>query len=1048
MKHFIAFIYSAMSLLFLATCSYNPVSQRQISDEELLEFVYHNHKLPDTEPISLETYKSSVQLQRAAWDVNQDGQEEIVFSVDFSMPDMVYILVVSPQNDSMHELFFSEKFGWYDLNGRFIFQDGYLFLNYLSKGGGSNIRASDWEQEVVRCSADACSSFSYVKYAWMFSFGVYGEEPITETSVAQTFFNEDTVTVREYLYRDGKYHTTNTCYNQAGKESIVSAMKNLKTLGPVKTTQYHWDGSEFTLVFEKEETPAISFERFGQEKPVSMFRQTLYALHDRWENGEVSEEKIEQDYLHFFDISPASYSPCSLDSPKSIASAYADDFGAEVVRAKEGCRLKVWQSPDWEKIQNLKEIKAIGTFDFTCDADFTRLLWLDINADDVKELFVLTQNGFDETVYIFRAENTLQQIGTFSGFMREPNFRGIEWEWREGKFFLLVGKPFWKDQACRNNLDCYEAIDYPFDAYFWDETARLFAPTCDITLPADEFAACQNIQEQALSAALTLVAQTATSAALSATPTPTASATPTMTPTRTPVPTSTVWRVEPVSTPVAKTYKPLDYFGVEDLPSFGMGKRWETHPPIDYDGDGKADFFDQLYTKLTSEESNEFHQALMTFWDTHGIAPEIDASQFAVLDALDIDLDRDGKRETAFAYVLGESPSAVFGVAVMRDGQILDSTPLDWQGEYVREMRLIGVPISSRQIALLAHLTTVVGGSGIYPRIYRRLLTFEENKLRIVWDWEYFGGGRGGAGFQHYQNEKIRFVNLTGQPEANLLLSRASEQISLSADNPANYLNYALQLPGELVFSWADGEYLLTHFYDDGSLVPIRPLHFITHAPKMDTPLTLDGDKNDWYQVEYRDTLQGFGEETGYRSAGLRSFRMAWDETSLYYSIYADPNSTVWLALDMDLQGDFDSRALDDDDRLFRFQLKDGIKCMLTESAFIHPSYKPLAVQNMPPTFPYGECVIEGNIPFSDLGNPPSLSPSSGFILRTQPFKKDYIATNFLFSQYFPIAEKIIGFALFAENKNSAILLNPEKLLPFDPQDPTTWGTLIFISDR
>ncbi len=555
----------------------------------------------------------------------------------------------------------------------------------------------------------------------------------------------------------------------------------------------------------------------------------------------------------------------------------------------------------------------------------------------------------------------------------------------------------------------------------------------------------QAINTQAYAAASTMLAQTVTSAALSATPTPTASATPTVTPTRTPVPTSTVWRVEPVATPATAHYEHLDIFGGDDLPSYGIGGRWETYS-FDEDFDGNPDRF--LYTKLTNEQKEAWRQSLLDFLKKRGDAPSVDTSGFAVLDALDIDLDLDGKRETVFSYQFGESPSAVFGVVVMRDGQILDSTPLDWQGEYAREMRLIGVPISSHQIALLAHLTTVVGGSGIYPRIYRRLLTLEENKLRIAWHWEYFGGGRGGAGFQQYENEKIRFVNLTGQPEVNLLLSRAAEQTSLPIDNPANYLDYALQLPGELVFSWMNGEYRLTHFYDSDSLVPVRPLHFITHAPKLDTPLTLDGDKNDWYQVEYRDTLNGYGEETGSRSPGLRSFRMAWDETSLYYSIYADPNSTVWLALDMDLQSDFDSRALDDDDRLFRFQLKDGIKCMLTESAFIHPSYKPLAVQNMPPTFPYGECVIEGNIPFSDLGNPPSLSPSSGFILRTQPFKKDYIATNFLFSQYFPVAEKIIGFALFAENKNSAILLNPEKLLPFDPQDPTTWGTLIFISDR
>ncbi len=291
-------------------------------------------------------------------------------------------------------------------------------------------------------------------------------------------------------------------------------------------------------------------------------------------------------------------------------------------------------------------------------------------------------------------------------------------------------------------------------------------PQCPTSLPSAELAVCQAsitqthqaINTQALSAAQTLVAQTVISAALSATPTPTASATPTARPTRTPIPTSTVWRVEPVATSVTMPYKYLDIYGVDDLPSFDVGSRWKTHS-FDENGDGEPDLF--LYTDLTVEQEQNWRQSLLEFLIKRGDVSQIDIDNnaFAVLDALDIDLDRDGSRETAFAYVFGPIPHvySVVGVAAMRDGKILDSTPLDWQGENVEAMRLIGVPISSSQNAVLAHLTTVTSGSGVYPHIYRRLLVLENDKLRIAWDWEYFGGGRAGLAFRNITTKPFVF---------------------------------------------------------------------------------------------------------------------------------------------------------------------------------------------------------------------------------------------------------------------------------------------------
>jgi len=586
-------------------------------------------------------------------------------------------------------------------------------------------------------------------------------------------------------------------------------------------------------------------------------------------------------------------------------------------------------------------------------------------------------------------------------------------------------------------------------------------PQCPTSLPSAELAVCQAsitqthqaINTQALSAAQTLVAQTVISAALSATPTPTASATPTARPTRTPIPTSTVWRVEPVATSVTMPYKYLDIYGVDDLPSFDVGSRWKTHS-FDENGDGEPDLF--LYTDLTVEQEQNWRQSLLEFLIKRGDVSQIDIDNnaFAVLDALDIDLDRDGSRETAFAYVFGPIPHvySVVGVAAMRDGKILDSTPLDWQGENVEAMRLIGVPISSSQNAVLAHLTTVTSGSGVYPHIYRRLLVLENDKLRIAWDWEYFGGGRAGASFQEYHNETIRFLNLTSHTEKNLLLSRKTEKFSSPFDNPANYLNYALELPGELVFSWVNGKYQLTHFYNGDSFVPIRPLYFLTHAPKMNTPLLMDGDRNDWYQVEYQDALRGFGVENYSRSPGLRSFRMAWDDNWLYFQLETDPYSLIHLAFDSDLQGDFDSHILNQDDSVFQINLippSGGYapQCKLYESAMIYPRKETISAQSVDTGAFEGVCRLEGKIPLSLLGLASPLVVKTGYALQWQDTTPS-IYLPYSFTQYLPSSGQVIGFVAFSENKPMEKLYSLRELIHPNLQDPTTWGTLIFISDR
>jgi hypothetical protein len=585
-------------------------------------------------------------------------------------------------------------------------------------------------------------------------------------------------------------------------------------------------------------------------------------------------------------------------------------------------------------------------------------------------------------------------------------------------------------------------------------------PECPTSLSPAELAACQAsvtqtnqaINTQVFNAAWTLVAQTETSAALSATPTPIASATPTMTPTRTPAPTSIVWRVEPVATPVTTTYKPLDIYGVDDLPSFGTGKRWKTYSSDD-DFDGTLDCF---YTVLTNEQKETWRQSLLGFLKKRSDVLNMDTSEFAVLDTLDIDLDRDGKKETAFGYLLGQTPHLAFGVAVMRNGQILDSTSLDWKEDNVRTMRLIGIPLSKDRTALLSHLTTVKDGSRD-PYIYRHLLLLEDDKFYNVWDWEYFGGVRVGWMYHRIMNEKIEFKHLTNQSYADILLGREAEGFSF-VNSPANYANYNVQFPGRLVFSWNGGKYDLSHYYDGESLTPIRATDFIIHAPRIDT---LFCDKNQISgcirQIEYYEVLDGYGLGKRGRSVEATSYGLAWDKQSLYINVSVYPlgplkkHSTVWVALDTDLQGDFDNHVLNEDDRLLKIEIENPAHCDKNLSVqMVYPRVLSIPFKNYSQS---ESCGIELVVPLNTLGLD---IPDLGQPAKILKFTNNTMSVNtfeFFFHQYFPQPAKIIGFAVFSENdeQETAAALKFRQwlhLLPFDSQDPTTWGTLFFMSDR
>ncbi len=527
--------------------------------------------------------------------------------------------------------------------------------------------------------------------------------------------------------------------------------------------------------------------------------------------------------------------------------------------------------------------------------------------------------------------------------------------------------------------------------------------------------------------------------ALSATPTPTASSTPTITPTPTPRPTSTLWRVEPSVTPVSRLREWKYITDQSTLPDFGLGRRYSA----------QEFSFDQEQTLqqvlLTALEQNHFDI---------GVDPFVD-----IWDALELDWDRDGQTETALLFSLGRSPFIRLGVAIVRGEEVIALAPELLEGEYAKHFFLRAVPLSPDKISLFVQLLTTTIGSGVYPRIHQRMYLLRNDRLQAIWRWEYAGGGRVGWANAWAAFERIRLLHLSGQPELDLLLSRTSTEWAdfsgwEKAGNPENYLFHSVALPGELLFSWNETTqtYQITHFYDEASFRRIRPADFFVHAARVNRPLQMDGSLYDWYQVEYIGALDGYGLGTWGRSPGVYEIQAAFDASSLYLAFQTNQHTRVWLGFDTDLAGDFENQTLDKDDLLLEIMLsqEDSSACRLTEASLVWPRRANIEAAIRPWEKWDAFCNIELRIPLEWLGLKTPLVPQPGYALRPRLHPEyDRLYINNFFTEYYPSPGALIGFAVIGENK-AAKEQNPLKdnFLPFEPRNPTTWGTLLFIADR
>lgn len=346
------------------------------------------------------------------------------------------------------------------------------------------------------------------------------------------------------------------------------------------------------------------------------------------------------------------------------------------------------------------------------------------------------------------------------------------------------------------------------------------------------------------------------------------------------------------------------------------------------------------------------------------------------------------------------------------------------------EIGLFPVDLSSGKLGLMYHSAYQTGGSSISPIITNSLYIVESNNIRQVWNWQHFGGHKAGLDYQMWRILYVKLEHLTNNSLYDVILEKQGRGRDFYNDQ----INYLVHFPGKLVFSWNGDIYSLSHYYDGNKLFPIHPVTDVQIAPEMHLPLLLDGESNDWDQIEYIQTGTSWDKrEEEWKDYPL-GHTISWDEKYIYIFASTPLDSTIQVALDTDLHHDFDSKTIDEDDFVFEFHLS-GKECKV-EFEVVSDNSKNMKLFSHSKTKYYANdvrCKLEIAIPRNNLHLEQRLIASSGTIKR-------YLLDEYRspINEYHLASGQIIGLAIQLK----------EYAPKYDMKDPTTWGTLIFASDR
>ncbi|WP_420632169.1 hypothetical protein [Candidatus Leptofilum sp.] len=224
----------------------------------------------------------------------------------------------------------------------------------------------------------------------------------------------------------------------------------------------------------------------------------------------------------------------------------------------------------------------------------------------------------------------------------------------------------------------------------------------------------------------------------------------------------------------------------------------------------------------------------------------------------------------------------------------------------------------------------------------------------------------------------------------------------------------------------------------------IRAQSPIILAPYVNESITIDGNFDNWQQVEY--AIPGYDSSLTYQSCRLSGgAHFIWDNENLYLKFRLLLGEKVQLAFDSSLEEDFHNTEPYNDDTIIEvsvdnrgvltieiisntnrnnFDIRTAVGQQTDEN---HPLYAN--------TFP-----VEISFPLEFFGlatnSLQNLTPGWGI-----QSHEDYLFNPLSLRVYYPNVQGVIGFGI-----QSSCAASESSVL--NPNDPTSWGTLVFSSDR
>ncbi len=406
------------------------------------------------------------------------------------------------------------------------------------------------------------------------------------------------------------------------------------------------------------------------------------------------------------------------------------------------------------------------------------------------------------------------------------------------------------------------------------------------------------------------------------------------------------------------------------------------------------------------------------------------ALSVSAVQTVQADFNQDGQPETMIAYlgkVSGQSPDEIngsLGVAVFNlQGQLVwRSQPEALQGAAQVDVRLEPIGLQpgtqgifyERKIRLAGAEGKVDGQASVFR--------WDGTTFQPAWQQTSASGASSGQ----EMNTSLELKDVDGFGGSEIL---PHVDLSYRRLTPPLGTNFHLFLPGAVGLQWTGDAYLPVFFANGDQLTPIHPQQPIVYAPRFSQAVALDATSTGWGQIEYWPVLDFRSQDPNVQSW----MRFGWDDQALYLSATAPIGKAVTLALDTDLASDLPFNGLNSDDWVLTFQLAEDT-CGGVQVGWVQPAQGPTIQSVAVPTRDAGICNLFVKIDLKDLGLSPAQlqPPQPGWVSgSTNPTEQ---------REYHPAAGKVIGLAVLG----TTVVLSPG----FNPQDPTTWTSLVFMSDR